>query len=127
MNQKEEICGKLIRALYGTRDAPLAWQTVVKKDMKELGFEECKVTNGVFTHAVRDLRTIAHVDDSLLSGEYHDLIWSRDKLLEEYELKVQIAGMGSRRRQGVKFSRLDDWANSHGHRARGRRQTCGTA
>ena len=30
--------GKLIRALYGTRDAPLAWQTVVKKDMKELGF-----------------------------------------------------------------------------------------
>ena len=61
--------GKLIRALYGTRDAPLAWQTVVKKDMKELGFEECKVTNGVFTHAVRDLRTVAHVDDFLLSGE----------------------------------------------------------
>ena len=59
--------GKLIRALYGTRDAPLAWQTVVKKDMKELGFEECKVTNGVFTHAVRDLRTVAHVDDFLLS------------------------------------------------------------
>ncbi len=26
--------GKLIRALYGTRDAPLAWQTVVKKDME---------------------------------------------------------------------------------------------
>ena len=23
--------GKLIRALYGTRDAPLAWQTVVKQ------------------------------------------------------------------------------------------------
>ena len=26
--------GKLVRALYGTRDAPLAWQTVVKSDMK---------------------------------------------------------------------------------------------
>ena len=51
---------KLIRALYGIRDAPLAWQTVVKKDMKELGFEECKVTNGVFTHAVRDQRKPLH-------------------------------------------------------------------
>ena len=47
--------GKLIRALYGTRDAPLAWQTVVRSDMKELGFDECKVTNGVFTHRERDL------------------------------------------------------------------------
>ena len=62
--------------------------------MKELGFEECKVTNGVFAHAVRDLRTVAHVDDFLLSGEYNDLIWFHDKLLEKYELKVQIAGWG---------------------------------
>ena len=67
---------------------------VVKKDMKELGFEECKVTNGVFTHSVRDLRTVAHVDDFLLSGDYHDLMWFRDKLLEKYELKVQVAGWG---------------------------------
>ena len=84
--------GKLIRALYGTRDAPLAWQTVVKKDMKELGFEECKVTNGVFTHSQRDLRTVAHADDFLVSGELHDLLWFRNKLLEKYELKVQVAG-----------------------------------
>ncbi len=48
----------------------MAWQTVLKKDMKELGFEECKVTNGVYTHLQRDLRTVAHVDDFLLSGEY---------------------------------------------------------
>ena len=84
--------GKLVRALYGTRDAPLAWQTVVKKDMKELGFEECKVTNGVYTHSTRDLRTVAHVDDFLLSGEIHDLLWFRDRLHEKYELKVQVAG-----------------------------------
>ena len=56
--------------------------------MKELGFEECKVTNGVYTHSERDLRTVAHVDDFLLSGELHDLLWFRDRLLEKYELKV---------------------------------------
>ena len=84
--------GKLVRALYGTRDAPLAWQTVVKSDMKEMGFDECKVTNGVFTHRERDLRTVAHVDDFLLSGEGHDLLWFRDQMLKKYELKVQVAG-----------------------------------
>jgi len=61
--------GKLVRAVYGTRDAPLAWLTVVKSDMQEMGFYDCKVTNGVFTHRKRDLRAVAHVDDFLLSGE----------------------------------------------------------
>ena len=70
--------GKLVRALYGTRDAPLAWQTVVNSDMKELGFDECKVTNGVFTHRERDLRAVAHVD-----GFLHDLFWFRDQRLKK--------------------------------------------
>ena len=48
-----KYAGKLVRALYGTRDAPLAWLTVVKSDMKEKGFHECKVANGVFTHTER--------------------------------------------------------------------------
>ena len=84
--------GKLIPALYGTRDPPLAWQTVVKSDMKAMGFDECKVTNGVFTHRGRDLRAVAHVDDVLLSGEMHDLFWFRDQLLKKYEHKVHVAG-----------------------------------
>lgn len=74
--------GNLVRALYGTRDAPLAWLTVVKSDMKEMGFHECKVTNGVFTHPERDLRVVAHVDDFLLSAERHNLLWFRDQMLK---------------------------------------------
>ena len=66
---------KLVRALYGTRDAPLAWQGAVKGDMSAFGFEECKVTTGVFTHRARDLRAVAHVDDFLVSGEMYDLAW----------------------------------------------------
>ena len=84
--------GKLIRALYGTRDAPPAWQIVVRSDMKMLVFYECKATNGVFTHRERDLRAVAHVHDFLLSGEMQDLSWFRDWMEEKYELKVQVAG-----------------------------------
>ena len=84
--------GKLARALYGTRDAPLAWLTVVKNDMKEMGFKECKVTNGVFAHPERDLRAVVHVDEFLLSGESHQLQWFRDHLAQKHELKVEVAG-----------------------------------
>ena len=62
--------------------------------MKEMGFKECKVTNGVFTHPERDLRVVVHVDDFLLSGEGHQLQWFRDHLTQKYELKVQVAGWG---------------------------------
>jgi len=91
-SQGGRYVGKLVRALYGTRDAPLAWLTVVKSDMKEMGFEECKVTNGVFTHPVRGLRAVVHVDDFLMSGDGHQLQWFRDHMSKKYELKVQVAG-----------------------------------
>ena len=91
-SQGGKYVGKLIRALYGTRDAPLAWLTVVKSDMKEMHFEECKVTNVVYTHRERDLRVVAHVDDFLLSGAVEDLQWFRDQMMKKYELKVQIIG-----------------------------------
>jgi hypothetical protein len=91
-SQGGKYVGKLVRSLYGTRDAPLAWLTVVKSDMKEMGINECKVTNGVFTHPGRDLRAVVHVDDFLLSGEGHNLLWFRDQLAKKYELKVQVAG-----------------------------------
>ena len=61
-----EVRGEARESVYGTRDAPLAWLTVVKSDMKHMGFEECKVMSGVFTHRVRDLRVVSHVDDFLL-------------------------------------------------------------
>ena len=60
--------------------------------MKEMGFKECKVTNGVYTHLERDLRAVVHVDDFLLSGESHQLQWFRDHLAQKYELKVEVAG-----------------------------------
>ena len=71
-----------------TRDAPLAWLNVVKTDMKEMGFHECKVASGVFTHPVRNLKAVAHVDDFLLSGEGHQLLWFRDQMLKKYELRM---------------------------------------
>ena len=86
--------GKLVRALYGTRDAPLAWLFVVKNGMREMWFHECKVTNGVVTHPERDIRAVVQVDDFLLSEDNHQPLWFRDLFLKKYEIKVQVAGWG---------------------------------
>jgi len=84
--------GRLVKTLYGTRDAPVAWQRVVKSDMARLGFDECRMTTGVYIHRDRDLRVVTHVDDFLVAGEAQHLKWLRDELGKTYELKVQIAG-----------------------------------
>ena len=70
---ERRFIGRLNNTLYGTRDAPVAWQRVVKSDMARLGFEECRRTLGVCIHRVRDLRVVTHVDDSLVSGEFQHL------------------------------------------------------
>ena len=41
-SQGGKYLGKLVRALYGTRDAPLAWLTVVKSDMREMGWRSAR-------------------------------------------------------------------------------------
>ena len=87
-----KFIGRLNNTLYGTRDAPVAWQRVVKSDMSRLGFEECRRTLGVYIHRVRDLRVVTHVDDFLVAGDLQHLEWLKTELEKVYELKVQLAG-----------------------------------
>ena len=60
--------------------------------MALLGFEECKVTSGVYIHRHQDLRVVTHVDDFLVAGEAQHLRWLKEELPNKYELKCQIAG-----------------------------------
>ena len=76
--------GNFVRALYGTRDAPLARQRVVKEYMITFCFEECKVTTGIFAIRVGYLRLVAHVDDYLASAGKHDLTWSKEEMAKMY-------------------------------------------
>jgi hypothetical protein len=54
MKQKGYV-GKLKKAMYGTRSAPLIWQKVVMKKMKEMGFEVCGTTPCLYHHRDRDI------------------------------------------------------------------------
>ena len=83
--------GQFVRVFYGTRVAPLAWQKDVEEDRSTFGFEECRVTTGVFTHRVRELMLVDYSGDVLASGDKGDFVWFKEEMANTYELKVLMA------------------------------------
>ena len=51
----QDVVGRLVKALYGLRDAPLIWKAHLAGSLREVGFEECPVMPGVFRHVKRKL------------------------------------------------------------------------
>ncbi len=95
--------GRLRKSLYGTRDAPLAWQKVVQGVMKELEFHSDVVAPGMYSHIRRDLRVITHVDDFLVSGSDADVRWLIKNLGERYEIKSEVFGFGANDQKEIRF------------------------
>ena len=89
-----DVVGKLVKALYGLRDAPLIWKANLAASLKEIGFCECPVMPGVFRHVERGLMLGVHVDDILVSGDEPNLNWSYERLKKHYEVKRSIVGPG---------------------------------
>ena len=86
--------GKLKKAMYGTRSAPLIWQKVVMKKMKEMGFDTCPTTPCLYHHKTRDFLVVDHVDDFLGAGEPEDLLWVKQELEKTFELTYKLVGPG---------------------------------
>ena len=60
--------GKLGRAMYGTRDAPMIWQDQLRKTFIDMKFKESVTYPGVFQHEARDIFLCVHVDHMLCTG-----------------------------------------------------------
>ena len=84
--------GRLIKSLYGTRDAPQRWAEECGRALREIGFRESTVTPSVFTHTERDIMLTLHVDDFLVSAEEGQLLWLKSELEKRYELKATLVG-----------------------------------
>ena len=67
--------GKLERAIYGTRDAPMIWQDHLRKTLLDVKFKESFTHPGVFLHETRDILPCVQVDDLLCTGVRDDLVW----------------------------------------------------
>ena len=84
------VVGRLVKAMYGTRDAPQIWAGEVSKALESLGFACSVLQPSVFVHRGREMLVIVHVDDFLCSGTEADCKWLYDALRKKYDLKSTI-------------------------------------
>ena len=63
-DKEEGMCGKQVKAMYGTRDAPQNWEYEYGEFMVGLGFAKGRATPCAFYHEPRNLRVVVHGDDS---------------------------------------------------------------
>jgi hypothetical protein len=61
-------CARLVRCLYGTRDAPKRWEAYLAEQLVALGFAKGLASPCCFYHAHLGVRCIVHGDDFVLSG-----------------------------------------------------------
>ena len=86
------LVGKLVKTMYGTRDAPKAFQEFCESLLGKLGFHACKGTPCVYFNPERDMKIVAHVDEFLCCGERNDLAWLRAALEKKIEIKAEVLG-----------------------------------
>ncbi len=66
-------CAKLVRCLYGTRDAPKRWEAYLSEQLVAMGFARGRASPCCYFHAALDVRCIVHGDDFVLTGRVQAL------------------------------------------------------
>ena len=87
---------RLLRSLYGARDAPALWEAFAAAQLQQLGFVRGKSNPCVFWHPKRKLRCLVHGDDFIVSGTQGNLEWLHRALAQHILLKrVGILGLSA--------------------------------
>ena len=86
------LVARLVKSLYGTRDAPQLWARHVGKSLRGLGVAETKGAPGVYYHNEKDVEITLHVDDFLVVGEEEHLLELKMALEKVHKLKEKVLG-----------------------------------
>ena len=62
-DMEEGVCAKLVKAMYGARDAAHNWEHTYRKAHDELGFQVGRASPCVMYNPHRELRLLVHGDD----------------------------------------------------------------
>jgi hypothetical protein len=80
-------CARLVRCLYGTRDAPKRWEAFLAEQLVALGFAKGRASPCCYYHARLKVRCIVHGDDFVLSGRAAALDEVKAGMHERFLLK----------------------------------------
>ena len=88
-------CGKLVKALYGIRDAAQNWETHYRQQLESFGFKNGLSSPCLFYHPQKQVRLVVHGDDFTFLGGEEELEWCKKIMKQSYEIKVRgILGPG---------------------------------
>ena len=74
---EEGMCGELVKAMYGTRDAAQNWEHEYCDFMHSIGFRRGSASPCVFMNKEMNVRVVAHGDDFTVLGSELSLDWFR--------------------------------------------------
>ena len=91
--EDDQMCGLLLKSLYGTRDAAFNWTAAYTSVLVDkLGFVKGESSPCSFYHPGRQLLTAVHGDDFITVGERKNLDWLDAELRKSFEIKTEILG-----------------------------------
>ena len=110
---QEGKCGRLKKALYGTRDAAKAWEMEYNRTLASLGFVTGLSSTCVFHHPTRGIKLVVHGDDFTLSGDEQQLHWFAGELEKKYIVKVRgVLGPGKNdQKEILLLNRVIEWTD----------------
>jgi hypothetical protein len=85
------MCAKLVKAMYGTRDAAQNWEITYRRAHEEWGFQVGRASPCVMYHPKREIRLVVHGDDFTALGWEAELDWYRGILTRKFDVKVHGA------------------------------------
>ena len=108
---EEGMCGMLIKAMYGTRDAAQNWEFEYVDFMGKIGFSKSRATPCMFYHSERGIRVVIHGDDFTILGNEVELDWFREMISDKFEVKFRARlGPGDKDDKSVRLlNRVIEW------------------
>ena len=89
---KAKLWAQLKVAMYGTRDAALAWENHYSSFLESLGFRRSLGCQNAFYHEARAIRLIVHGDDFLTGGPEKEVLELKEQMSDKYEAQHQLLG-----------------------------------
>ena len=109
-----DCIGRLLKAMYGTREAPMSWQEHVAEFLMNLGFTRVCGQPCIYRHAKHDVALAVHVDVFLMVGDLKQIEWARDEILKTFECTSKTLGPDHGQHQTVRYlNRVVQWTQ-HG-------------
>ena len=90
----EQMCGRLMMSMYGTRDAAINWAAEYTDTLVKEGFERGQSNTCLFRNPATDVAVMVHGDDFVAVGDKKGISGIRGALENKYKLKVQTLGEG---------------------------------